>query len=130
MAQDRAPHAMPWPAGPPLTWTATCSRTPSCSSARFATNAVLHGVGPIPLPAALDEERLRVEIVDQGSGFERQLRRDGVAQVGGWGLEFVEDLSVNWGVHEGSTHVWFELERRQARSVTAAHARRARDRGA
>ena len=95
-----------------------------------ATNAVLHGVGPITLRAALDEERLRVEIVDQGSGFERQLRRDGVDQVGGWGLEFVEDLSARWGVHEGSTHVWFELERRQARSVMAAHARRARDRAA
>lgn len=95
-----------------------------------ATNAVLHGVGPITLRAALDDERLRVEIVDQGSGFERQLRREGVDQVGGWGLEFVEDLSVNWGVHEGSTHVWFELERRESRSVTAARARRARDRPA
>ena len=44
------------------------------------------------------------------------------------GLEFVEDLSADWGVHEGSTHVWFELERRSARSVTAARARRARGR--
>ena len=77
-----------------------------------ATNAVVHGVGPITLRAALDDERLRVEVVDQGSGFERQLRRDGVDRVGGWGLEFVEDLSADWGVHEGSTHVWFELERR------------------
>ena len=80
-----------------------------------ATNAVLHGVGPITLRAALDDERLRVEIVDQ---------------VGGWGLEFVEDLSVNWGVHEGSTHVWFELECRESRSLTAARARRAPNRSA
>ena len=89
-----------------------------------ATNAVLHGEGPISLRAALGDERLRVEIVDQGSGFERRLRRDGVDRVGGWGLEFVEDLSAQWGVREGSTHVCFELERSEARSVTAARERR------
>jgi len=29
--------------------------------------------------------------------------------VGGWGLHLVESLSDRWGVHDGSTHVWFEL---------------------
>jgi hypothetical protein len=29
--------------------------------------------------------------------------------VGGWGLHLVESLSERWGVHAGSTHVWFEL---------------------
>ena len=31
--------------------------------------------------------------------------------VGGWGLHLVQTLSERWGVHEGSTHVWFEIER-------------------
>ena len=31
--------------------------------------------------------------------------------VGGWGLHLVQTLSKRWGVHEGSTHVWFEIER-------------------
>ena len=31
--------------------------------------------------------------------------------VGGWGLHLVQTLSNRWGVHEGSTHVWFEIER-------------------
>jgi hypothetical protein len=30
--------------------------------------------------------------------------------VGGWGLHLVQTLSERWGVHEGSTHVWFEIE--------------------
>jgi len=44
-------------------------------------------------------------------GFERVLRRRAFDQVGGWGLEIVEDVASRWGVHEGTTHVWFELER-------------------
>jgi hypothetical protein len=31
--------------------------------------------------------------------------------VGGWGLSIVDALASRWGVHEGTTHVWFELER-------------------
>ncbi len=30
---------------------------------------------------------------------------------GGWGLHLVEALTDRWGVYEGSTHVWFEIER-------------------
>ena len=28
---------------------------------------------------------------------------------GGWGLHLVDQVAQRWGVHEGSTHVWFEL---------------------
>ncbi len=55
--------------------------------------------------------RLLVELVDEGSGFERVLRRKDFAQIGGWGLDIVDDVASRWGVHEGTTHVWFELER-------------------
>ncbi len=58
----------------------------------------------------LDEDRLLVEVVDEGSGFERGLRRSDFEQIGGWGLDIVEEVSSRWGVHEGTTHVWFELE--------------------
>jgi anti-sigma regulatory factor (Ser/Thr protein kinase) len=77
----------------------------------LVTNALRHGCGQIVLRAALDDDRLRVEVIDQGTGFERELRRRDFDVVGGWGLDIVEDASSRWGVHEGTTHVWFELER-------------------
>jgi anti-sigma regulatory factor (Ser/Thr protein kinase) len=77
----------------------------------LATNAVVHGQGQITLRARLDDERLLVELVDEGSGFERDLRRTDFSDVGGWGLGIVDDIASRWGVHEGTTHVWFELER-------------------
>jgi anti-sigma regulatory factor (Ser/Thr protein kinase) len=77
----------------------------------LAANALLHGQGHIGLRARLDEKRLLVGVVDEGSEFERDLRNVGFQQVAGWGLCIVEDLSTRWGVHEGPTHVWFELER-------------------
>jgi len=77
----------------------------------LVSNAILHGEGNISLRASLDEDRLFVEVIDEGSGFERALRRKDFEQVGEWGLEIVEAASSRWGVHEGTTHVWFELER-------------------
>lgn len=77
----------------------------------LVTNALRHGRGAIELRAALDDDRLFVEVIDEGSGFERTLRRSDFDHVGGWGLEIVEELASRWGVHEGTTHVWFELER-------------------
>jgi anti-sigma regulatory factor (Ser/Thr protein kinase) len=77
----------------------------------LASNALRHGRGEITLRARLDEDRLVVEVIDGGSGFERALRHRAFEDVGGWGLEIVEDVASRWGVHEGTTHVWFELER-------------------
>jgi anti-sigma regulatory factor (Ser/Thr protein kinase) len=77
----------------------------------LVTNAIRHGWGEISLCASVDEDRLLVEVIDEGSGFERDLRRRDYEQLGGWGLDIVDDVSSRWGVHEGTTHVWFELER-------------------
>jgi anti-sigma regulatory factor (Ser/Thr protein kinase) len=77
----------------------------------LVSNAVLHGRGTIILRARLDDDRLFVEVIDEGSGFERELRRHDFEQLGGWGLDIVDDIASRWGVHEGTTHVWFELER-------------------
>jgi anti-sigma regulatory factor (Ser/Thr protein kinase) len=84
-------------------------------ASELAANALMHGSGDITLRAKLDEDRLLVEVIDDGSGFERDLRRNDFQQVGGWGLDIVESISSRWGVHEGTTHVWFELERRGPR---------------
>jgi anti-sigma regulatory factor (Ser/Thr protein kinase) len=54
---------------------------------------------------------LRGEVIDQGLGFVPAPRDRPATEVGGWGLHLVQTLSNRWGVHEGSTHVWFEIER-------------------
>jgi anti-sigma regulatory factor (Ser/Thr protein kinase) len=77
----------------------------------LVTNAVLHGLGAITLRARLDADRLLVEVSDEGSGFERAIRQNDLEQLGGWGLSIVDAEASRWGVHEGTTHVWFEIER-------------------
>lgn len=91
----------------------------------LATNALVHGDGQITLRARLDQHRLLVELIDEGSGFDRSLRRRDFWQVGGWGLGIVDDVASRWGVLEGTTHVWFELERagRALRDPTTADPR-------
>lgn len=56
-------------------------------------------------------KQVRVEVVDQGVGFTPKARDRPVTTAGGWGLHLVEELADRWGVHEGSTHVWFEIDR-------------------
>lgn len=77
----------------------------------LVNNAVLHGRGAIMLRADLDDDRLHVEVVDEGSGFERKVRMQDGEPRGGRGLKLVEAESSRWGLHEGTTHVWFEIER-------------------
>lgn len=73
------------------------------------TNSVQHGAGE-DITVLIDAEMpgvLRCEVIDQGNGFVPRGRED--REMGGWGLEIVEQIARSWGVHEGSTHVWFEL---------------------
>jgi anti-sigma regulatory factor (Ser/Thr protein kinase) len=76
----------------------------------LVTNAVVHGRGAIALKLQRDGEIVRGEVVDEGGGFEREIRERGPDDLGGRGLMIVESLSSRWGVYEGTTHVWFELD--------------------
>jgi anti-sigma regulatory factor (Ser/Thr protein kinase) len=58
-----------------------------------------------------DPGHVHVEVVDQGVGFVPAARDRPTSEPGGWGLHLVEALTERWGVHEGSTHVWFEIDR-------------------
>jgi anti-sigma regulatory factor (Ser/Thr protein kinase) len=75
------------------------------------TNSVKYGNGgPVTLEVTSeDPNSMRVEVIDQGEGFVPVAREKPKTEVGGWGLHLVESLSERWGVHEGSTHVWFEI---------------------
>ena len=81
----------------------------------LVNNAVLHGKGKIVLRLALDANCLRVEVFDEGSGFERVAREQDLERLGGHGLSIVESEASRWGIHEGTTHVWFEIERKGPR---------------
>ena len=79
----------------------------------LVTNSVKYGDhGALRLQIESKEPRkLRVEVIDQGDGFIPVARDRPMNEPGGWGLHLVEALTDRWGVYEGSTHVWFEIDR-------------------
>ena len=80
----------------------------------LVTNAVAHGQGAISMTVRMNGEGVFGEVVDEGGGFEREVRERGPEDLSGRGLHIVDALSSRWGVHEGTTHVWFELARPEA----------------
>jgi len=79
----------------------------------LVSNAVLYGTGEIGVRVAYDGRSVTGEVSDEGSGFARQLRDRGRVGFGGHGLHLVGRLTQRWGLREGSSHVWFEIPRRQ-----------------
>ena len=75
----------------------------------LTTNAVLYGVGEIRLRVSVEGERVFGEVIDQGSGFAQAVHDQGSGDVGNRGLLIVAALAERWGIHDGSSHVWFEL---------------------
>ena len=75
----------------------------------LVTNALMHGQGAIRLRLELDAGDMRGEVIDAGSGFEYEVREAGPFATSGRGLLIVDRLTTRWGVHEGTTHVWFEM---------------------
>lgn len=75
----------------------------------LVSNALLHGRGQVVFRLGLDGGTVRGEVIDQGGGFEHEIRERGPDEVSGRGLLLVEALTESWGIHEGTTRVWFEL---------------------
>jgi anti-sigma regulatory factor (Ser/Thr protein kinase) len=57
-------------------------------------------------------QRVRVAVVDPGSGFTRVQPRFRSDPSGGWGLFLVDRIADRWGVDSeaSGTRVWFEIE--------------------
>src|SRR3954451_2903038 len=70
----------------------------------LTTNALIHGRGEIRRRVTVDGRRARGEVVDGGTGLEREMRSRGVEELGGRGLDLVASLADQWGVHEGTSH--------------------------
>jgi anti-sigma regulatory factor (Ser/Thr protein kinase) len=78
----------------------------------LVTNSVKFGPQrPITLSLQIGTEGLvRGEVIDQGDGELAMIEMNPEPTLdGGWGLHLVDRVSQRWGVHQGSTHVWFEV---------------------
>jgi anti-sigma regulatory factor (Ser/Thr protein kinase) len=85
----------------------------------LVTNAVVHGAGRIELRVEAGDRVVKGEVIDDGAGFERQIRDAGPD---GRGLRVVGQLADHWGVFQGTTHVWFEIPRDRAGQTPTAPA--------
>lgn len=76
----------------------------------LVNNAVLHGKGTITLRGALSPTKVRLEVIDEGEGFLPAATKARFENLRGRGLLIVDAQASRWGVGEGSTLVWFELD--------------------
>ena len=85
----------------------------------LVTNSIRHagldGGDRIVLAARLTDDFARVEVRDQGPGFDPEIRHE----ASGFGLRMLDKLASRWGVDTdgGGTRVWFEVDRRPRRFV-------------
>jgi anti-sigma regulatory factor (Ser/Thr protein kinase) len=77
----------------------------------LVSNAVKYGPGtPVHVELdALSPGRVRGEIADHGEPSTAPRIHERPGAHGGYGLRLVDSLTTAWGVHQGSTDVWFEL---------------------
>jgi anti-sigma regulatory factor (Ser/Thr protein kinase) len=78
-------------------------------TSELATNAYVHGEGRIELTLSRCEDRLRIEVSDEGRPTRIDVVRPDERDVGGRGLLIVEQLASDWGAVSGFGHVWAEL---------------------
>lgn len=78
----------------------------------LVTNSVRHGPGePITLRIGAEHDGSVVgEVEDQGDAVIEIREQDVATTVGGLGLPIVDQLTSEWGVYPGSTHVWFRFD--------------------
>ncbi len=65
--------------------------------------------GAIELRLLLKEDHVRIELVDEGTGANPRIRSAAGDTGGGWGLRIVDEVSLQWGSFEGTTHVWADV---------------------
>lgn len=83
-------------------------------TSELVANAVRHaGADPVAIRFHLTPSHVRVEVTDEGPGFDPAKRRPEPGRPGGWGLHLVDEMSSRWGTAATGqgTQVWFELDR-------------------
>jgi len=82
----------------------------------LVTNSIRHAhtlpATAVELDATLFGDLIRVEVTDDGRGFEPRHSAPNRDSASGWGLYLVDQLADRWGVtNTHGTSVWFELDR-------------------
>jgi anti-sigma regulatory factor (Ser/Thr protein kinase) len=96
-------------------------------TSELVTNVVRHapernGSGAGDMRVRLYPDRVRVEIRDDGSGFEPRARSAEQDPSSGWGLHLVEEMAEGWGIEPGVQNcVWFELRLAREQSAMRLH---------
>ncbi|MEA2438039.1 MAG: serine/threonine-protein kinase RsbW [Thermoleophilaceae bacterium] len=84
----------------------------------LVTNSVQHAQvsadDSILLVVNFSDKTVRVEVRDNGPGFDPPATPPPDDADAGWGLFLVEQLADAWGVGESGKGVWFEIERDRA----------------
>jgi anti-sigma regulatory factor (Ser/Thr protein kinase) len=84
----------------------------------LVTNSVQHAQiaaeDSIVLAVSFTAATVRVEVRDDGPGFEPPASPPSDDADAGWGLFLVEQLADAWGVVDDGKGVWFEIERDRA----------------
>jgi anti-sigma regulatory factor (Ser/Thr protein kinase) len=75
----------------------------------LATNAVVHARTPYTVTVVWERPRVHIEVADSVVSHWSGQRNE--SDVGGWGLDILEQLADIWGIRELDDHkaVWFEL---------------------
>jgi anti-sigma regulatory factor (Ser/Thr protein kinase) len=66
------------------------------------------------------DNAVRVEVKDNGPGFDPPATPPPDDADAGWGLFLVEQLADAWGVGEGGKGVWFEIERGRGQDASGS----------
>ena len=80
------------------------------------TNSVLHSGAShgatIELVATAATDTVRIEVYDEGPGFDPIAEARRQHDVGGYGLKLVDMIANRWGISKGArARVWFEIDR-------------------
>lgn len=79
------------------------------AASELVTNAFKYGKGSIELRLHRSGDVIRLEVIDEGAAGPLKARESSASAIDGWGLRIVQALSLQWGVFEGTTHVWADF---------------------
>jgi signal transduction histidine kinase len=82
-------------------------------TSELVANAVRHAAAEwIAIRFSVVAGHVRVDVGDEGPGFEAEIPAADPGADGGWGLRLVDELADRWGVaDDAGSRVWFEIDR-------------------